>query len=294
MAKTIKFNLILNNNPVRNIEELQNNFSIEDMIEYYNNGLLERWLTVRGYTEYLDMVKKINVSSNIELIKELIKIFNIESDEIKIEEGIAILNYISERTKLLEEYEKSNYKAKAVIADYHSGYYEVISDILENKDNMEKIKANIKEIEENYMGLLNLNYEEVYFKFIKNAPLAIFAMLMNSKMRSYFISNEDQCSSNKIVHDDLKKFLSNKYELKQKLGEDLRIFKGNTKEYWKDIEPQNKKFMILSMEFGNLVRSAGKFGEELDAKDVNNLFLILDGIDYKSNSVYDELLYMEV
>lgn len=30
MAKTIKFNLICDNTPVRTIEDLQNNFSIED------------------------------------------------------------------------------------------------------------------------------------------------------------------------------------------------------------------------------------------------------------------------
>ena len=49
MAKTIKFNLICDGNPVRTIEDLQNNFSIEDVLAYYNNKLLHRWLKVRGY-----------------------------------------------------------------------------------------------------------------------------------------------------------------------------------------------------------------------------------------------------
>ena len=51
MAKTIKFNLICDNTPVRTIEDLQNNFSIEDVLDYYRNGLLCRWLKVRGYEE---------------------------------------------------------------------------------------------------------------------------------------------------------------------------------------------------------------------------------------------------
>lgn len=37
MAKTIKFNLICDNTPVRTIEDLQNNFSIEDVLDYYRN-----------------------------------------------------------------------------------------------------------------------------------------------------------------------------------------------------------------------------------------------------------------
>ena len=39
MAKTIKFNLICDGNPVRNLEDLQNNFSIEDVLNYYSNKL---------------------------------------------------------------------------------------------------------------------------------------------------------------------------------------------------------------------------------------------------------------
>lgn len=55
MAKTIKFNLICDNTPVRTIEDLQNNFSIEDVLDYYRNGLLCRWLKVRGYDEEVDV-----------------------------------------------------------------------------------------------------------------------------------------------------------------------------------------------------------------------------------------------
>lgn len=50
MAKTIKFNLILDDKPVRTIEDLRENFSIEDILELYNNGLLQSWLEVRGYS----------------------------------------------------------------------------------------------------------------------------------------------------------------------------------------------------------------------------------------------------
>lgn len=62
MAKTIKFNLILDNYPVRNIEGLQEHFSIEDMLKYFENGLLLRWLNVRGYDEQYTLVKNIDKS----------------------------------------------------------------------------------------------------------------------------------------------------------------------------------------------------------------------------------------
>ena len=54
MAKTIKFSLICDGNPVRTLEDLKNNFSIEDIITYFNNKLLHRWLSVRGYNVELE------------------------------------------------------------------------------------------------------------------------------------------------------------------------------------------------------------------------------------------------
>lgn len=294
MAKTIKFNLILDNKPVRTIEDLRENFSIEDILELYNNGLLQRWLDVRGYSELLEKVNSIKADRNIEQIHQLINIFDIECDDAKIKEGIAILDYIVESKCLLEEYDKLNYKAKSVIDDYHSGYDSIINDIIENKDNMPKIKASIKEIEENYMGLFNFNYKDLYNNLVDNAPLAIFAILMNTKMRSYFISSDYSSGNTNLIYNKIKEFVKNKTVLKEKLGKELRVFKGNTEAYWKDIEPKEKMLMIISMQDGNYVRNAGIFGEELSSIYVNDNFIVLSGIDYKSNNAYHELLYMEV
>lgn len=294
MAKTIKFNLILDNNSVRNIEDLKNNFSIEDILDTFDKGLLQKWLSVRGYNEYLDKVNSIEVDNNVSKIEELIKIFEIECDNSKIREGLAIIDYINEREVLLDEYKKANYITKKVVDDYHSGYDSIIIDIIENKDNMPKIKANIREMEENYMGLFNLNYRDLYNILIDNAPLAIFAILMNKKMRDYLISNENSSTNTNLIYSKITEFIGNKTVLKEKLGIELKVFKGNTEAYWKDIEPKEKTFMIISMESGNFVRNSGKFGEELSSIDVNNVFLFLDGIDYKSNNAKQELLYMEV
>ena len=43
MAKTIKFNLICGY-PARTIEDLQDHFSVEDLLDYYEKGLLAKRL----------------------------------------------------------------------------------------------------------------------------------------------------------------------------------------------------------------------------------------------------------
>ncbi len=50
MAKTIKFNLLLDNKPIRTIEELQENFCIDDVLELYENGILQRCLGLLSET----------------------------------------------------------------------------------------------------------------------------------------------------------------------------------------------------------------------------------------------------
>ena len=42
--------------PVRTIEDLRENFSIEDILDVYNNRLLHRWFAVRGYSEVLEQL----------------------------------------------------------------------------------------------------------------------------------------------------------------------------------------------------------------------------------------------
>src|SRR5699024_9190739 len=102
MAKTIKFNLICDEKPVRTVEDLQNNFSIEDVLDYYRNGLLTRWLKVRGYIEELEKVNAIPDEDSLEVIKALIKIFNVSTDDKEIAQGVYILKYLEESKELLD------------------------------------------------------------------------------------------------------------------------------------------------------------------------------------------------
>lgn len=158
MAKTIKFNLICDDKPIRTIEDLQNNFSIEDVLEYYNNNLLHRWLEVRGYADKLEKVSALTCENPLEIIKELIIIFNVASDEKKIEEAVYMLEYLDERKELCDIYSKDEIKIKSLVDDYQTGYKQLVDGILENPEDVARIKANIAEMVTNYKWVLDLNH----------------------------------------------------------------------------------------------------------------------------------------
>lgn len=304
MAKTIKFNLICDGHPVRTVEDLQNNFSIEDVLAYYNNKLLHRWLSVRGYPQ-LKAVSDITSSDPSEIIKELIRIFEVVTDMKKAEESIQMLKYLEERKEHCDAYEQKNYKVQEVIKGYEKGYSLLVSGILTNPDNVALIKANISEIVTNYAWILELDHRDFFYKLLVKSPLAVMCLLMNEQCRKYYLPVENVAEDGKktldtannidksLMYDAIKELIANKSFL-DILGENLISFSGETNSYWKDLEPKGKKFMIVRMSTGDYVRSAGENGGDLSCDDVKNKFVIIDGIDYKSNNSSHTLLYMEV
>lgn len=306
MAKTIKFNLVCDDRPIRTIEDLQNNFSIEDVLAYYKNRLLHRWLEVRGYSDELEKVSAISGEKPLEIIKELIRIFDVIAEDKKIEESVYILEYLEERKALYQRYDEENYKTEQMIADYECGYEQLVKGILDNPDDAAKIKANIAEIAENYKWALNLNHRNLFWKLKSKSILAVLCLLMNKKARKYYIPDKDnnerfaEDMTTTYIQDKTAMFkaicdmIKNPDDLQEKLGENLRSFAGVTDGYWKDLEPKGKDYMIISMGSGDYVRPAGKSGGDLSTNDITNKFVIVDGIDYKSNTATHQLLYMEV
>lgn len=192
MAKTIKFNLILDNYPVRNIESMQEHFSIEDMLKYFDNGLLLRWLNVRGYEKEYEKVSAIDKNADKKtIITELVKIFEVvDLDDSEIEKAIGILSYLDKENELNAIYKKNAFGKKRVIDDYHSGYKALIMHMEENNDNMAVLKADVIQIEREYYGLFELNHFKLYCDLISSAPKALFAILTRDALRKFWIGEE--------------------------------------------------------------------------------------------------------
>ncbi|WP_409305732.1 hypothetical protein [Peribacillus sp. SCS-155] len=286
MVKTIKFNLILDGINVRDLEVLKNNFNIDDILEYYHSGLLHKWFSVRGMDSYVEKLTEVQEENDLGIIKKIIEILNIKINPTEVEEAIYSIKYQKEQQEILDMYKESNFTINQIIDDYHQGYSKLVNQLLDQKEDIAFIKATIKEIIQNYEGLFRLNTRHFYEYFIEKAPIVIFAVLLNDQARKVFLNH-------KYVKEVISKIAFDAKILEQ-LGEHLKIFKGQTEGYWKDLEPNGKKFMVISLVNGNFVRSIGNVGEQLSSNDVNGQFVILNGLNYMSNNSTHELKYMEV
>ena len=171
--------------------------------------------------------------------------------------------------------------------------------------NVAVIKADIVEMEKNYSWVLDLDNRYLFWTMYDTSPLAIMCLLMNDTFRGYYlpvysknedgksVSDLDSNTDKKKIYDTICQLIRSQ-TFQDRMKDNLVSFAGNTDGYWKDLEPKGKKYMIISMESRNYVRAAGVSGGDMSFDDVHEKFVIIDGIDYKSNYANDKLIYMEV
>ena len=90
--------------------------------------------------------------------------------------------------------------------------------------------------------------------------------------------------------------IEEKKEIKDNIKDIIGLvtFQGQTDSYWKDLEIVGTKVMVISIPSGTFIRCAKNLKEELSSEKVNGKFLILDGLQYKSNDEYNPIVYMKV
>ena len=303
MAKTIKFNLICDGYPARTIEDLQNHFSVEDMLDHYENGLLAKWLEVRGFSKELEYVRMIRDRDPLRIIEELIRIFDIEEDEAKIRETISDLKLKKKREEAAASCKKGKNDEGSILSNYHKRYTSLISGLLSAKDDVPVIKSHIQELVDNYPEILKMVHMDLFYMlYDKDLWLTIMHFLANKKTRDFFIPTADeliQASSSqrykakKEIYNLICKGIRSD-EFESAMGEHLKTAGGCTHETWRNIESSGRNFMIIRMQTGQHVRAAGKKSEKLDYYDIANKYIVLDGIDYVGKNAGDILYYMEI
>ena len=156
MAKTIKFNLVCDGYQVRTLDDLRNHFSIEDILQYYRDKVLEKWLTVRGYTEELEAVKSIQSDSPLETIERLVSIFDVETDKQKIEYATSIIRYREDRIECEKLQRNNDSEVRVFYNRYFEKYEKLKTDIMKNPLNKPIIQAAINEIVNRYADIFDM------------------------------------------------------------------------------------------------------------------------------------------
>ena len=202
MSKKIKFNLRCNNNYVRTLDDLRNNFDPEDILNYFKGGLLQKWLKIREdeNPENATVLEKINsideTQDEMHIFEEMIKIFQIENDKDALESYYSITDYY--------DWKKGKTQKGRTIDDYYNGYNKIIQAIIdegdkEGQESVERTKGYIAMLESKYLKIFKYNYLEVFFDFMKSVPKATVILLMIPSLRRLYFGENDEAWMNYLA-----------------------------------------------------------------------------------------------
>lgn len=124
--KQVKFNLYVDQQKIRTIDELKENFNIDDLIEWYEQGVLQKWLSVRNYDEYLTSIEAIKTKDIQAQAKSIIEIFNFSEQQAK-----GAMDSLKYRLNYAQQGEGKTTSSKNEIEKYHTRYDEIKKVLLE-------------------------------------------------------------------------------------------------------------------------------------------------------------------
>ena len=217
MAK-IKFNLNFGGEQIRTLDNLRDNFSIEDVLDVYSNGLLVKWLDVHNHKGELEQVNAIHATDARGILTELIRIFGISDDPEEIQDSLSVLDYLEERKKVHEDmkahgipdYEKVK-KERDELArqiekmkeaqetdtsepEVHEEtpklskktYEALVQEIINNHKDLNHIYDCLDVITADYSDVLAERYSELFNRLYNSVPHVCYALLGHSATRLFY------------------------------------------------------------------------------------------------------------
>ena len=319
MAKTIKFNLNCDGHPVRTLEDLREHFSMEDVLEYLNNGMLARWLDIREYTAEKEQVEQITADNDRDRLWALVNIFDIDADQKEVTERAQQLDWKNRQKALSAVYQASGEGRQRILSDYFSGYKNAVETILTNLEDYGSIKSAVTDIDEHYQEAFDLQYKElikrIYGAVWKDAhmPTALLALFTRPHMRAKYLPEADTPSSfvmrlptrialswpnYKQIREYAQDTVPREYDYN--LKPPFHVVRGESGGGDKLIQRSGQQVMVIKVESSdrNYVQVSAANGENAHSYyEINGMisgrFVLLDGLRCKL-SQGDALWYMEV
>ena len=175
MSTAFKFNLLVDGQKVRTLEELRKNFNLDDVLEYFFSGKLQKWLASRDYKHELDQVKDIASSNKLDVNSKLLDIFKIEHDK----KELQYFNVDGQQVRTVEEL-RENFNLEDVLKHFYSGKLQkwlVSHDYKHELDQVKDIASSNKIVD------------------VSSKLLDIFKIEYDKKELKHFIDELNQCES---------------------------------------------------------------------------------------------------
>lgn len=235
MTKAIKFNLLLDKHPVRDLEDLLAHFNLDDLLTAYHSHTLHRWLEVRGLTAELNQLMAINSTDELTIASALCELFQENISEADIKTAVYPLEFRKQQQQQLKQLNSQQFNKNAVIKSYHAGYKKLYAEMLEKAADYPFLKAAVNTLWTDYAQLFSVDFDLFFSIFIEKSPLTLFTMLANDDYRkSGLLKAKRKERVFLSIPNQMEEITTFKKETIEQEGK-LETYRGDTNHSWRKI-----------------------------------------------------------
>ena len=193
----LKFNLLIGGKECRTLEEVKENFNIDDIKKYYDSDLLERWLLNNDYKDLCYEIQALKSKVHRAYYGPAIHFMRINiKEELKhiffpeYKKNETVFSYISITSNYKDYYNYNDYKNYSTADEYFNNYKKIVNIII--NDSTDYIKLYIDLLAERYSYFFKYDYKNFIKKIMENKNYyALFYMLYNDFIKKYLIEDND-------------------------------------------------------------------------------------------------------
>ena len=279
IRKPIRFNLQFYNGkesvPIRNLDDLTENMNIDDLVDSFLSGDLERWLRTLNETERADKVSKLDHNDKEKTLLNLFHALNLEFPESDVKETVvrylhqkamaqarAAISNSSPDAKQPSHVSKTTESAQIrVFNESRLNDYKQLKERLNylNSQKLSSYKSLVSKLTNDYPDYLELDSAGLIRKVKRgNSPLVLLNLLMNPKWnpvfssyaRGSFFVGYSKPNANLFFIEENISYLLDEMNVVQDNPEkpvkwiDIR-YKHVSFNFWQKIVPEDKKVIVI-------------------------------------------------
>ena len=191
---------------VRTLDELRENFNLDDVLKHFYSSKLQKWLASRDYKHELDQVKDIASSNKLDVSCKLLDIFKIEYDKDDLKYFIDETNQykaLDQETAAGNNSEQAQKNCSNIFpirtsklafdcsdnesSGSYGAYQRLIEEICMHDHKIDLIKQKLNIIVSEHLELYLKDRLNLIAIFISESPYAVLAMIDNPKAFNPFL-----------------------------------------------------------------------------------------------------------
>lgn len=180
--KKIKFFIRINGVPCHTLDDLQQNFYLQDVMALHCQGILQRWLIALGHKEEAAALPETDaVEDKVATGQKLAEILCPNFDKNSLRAALDALQFEIFAAQQIEMVKQGEKKRSEFVELYHASFEELLCLASERRDDFEFLCQTAICLVEDYWNLVEENIEKFSTRLFSDAPCLFFPLLALGK-----------------------------------------------------------------------------------------------------------------